>query len=255
MTAAAAATPHVEIDRAEGVQAIRLARPEKRNALTDAMYHAMTDAIEAAEADPAIGAHLFLGQPGAFTAGNDLGDFLATAEGRGLSRGVERFLAVQVAAAKPLVAAVDGLAVGIGTTLLLQCDMVFCTPRSRLMTPFIDLGLVPENAASLLAPRLMGHAWAFELLCLAEPFDAERALAARIVNAVLPEAALEPHARAVAARLAAKPREAMRLSRALLRRDAAERMAASREEARIFGERLRSPEARAAFTAFLGRRG
>jgi enoyl-CoA hydratase/carnithine racemase len=245
----------VEVGRQGGVQTLRLARPAKLNALTEAMYHALADGLAAGEADPATGAHLFLGQPGCFTAGNDIGDFARQAEGgAGGPRGVMRFLEVLALGSKPLVAAVDGIAVGIGTTLLLQCDMVLASPRAVLRTPFIDLGLVPENAASLLAPRVMGHARAFELLCLGESFSAERALSAGIVNAVVPEGEIEARAMALAARLAAKPREAMRLSRALLRGTPGERLARMREESALFAARLRSDEARAAFAAFLARK-
>lgn len=251
------ASPHVEIARADGVQALRLVRPEKKNALTDAMYHALADAMAAGEADAAVGCHLFLGSGGVFTAGNDIGDFLAQSvrPADGLARGVERFLEAQAAAEKPMVAAVDGLAIGIGTTLLLQCDMVLASPAAVLKTPFVDLAAVPENASSLLGPRIMGHPWAFELLCLGEAFDAERALAARIVNRIVPAGALEAEAQAVAARLAAKPREALRLSRALLRGDPAERRAVSRKEGALFAERIRSDEARAVFAAFMARKG
>ncbi|RMF38383.1 MAG: crotonase/enoyl-CoA hydratase family protein [Alphaproteobacteria bacterium] len=247
---------HVSVERREGVQILRLTRPEKKNALTDAMYNALADAMVAAEADDAIGAHLFASFQGVFTAGNDIADFLAQATGGGPQglRGVMRFLEAQAQAEKPMVAAVDGLAIGIGTTLMFQCDMAFASPEAYFKAPFIDLGLVPENASSLLAPRIMGHARAFELLCLGEGFSAERALQAGFVNAVVPSAELDAHAFGVAARLAAKPREAMKLSRALLRGAPDERLAVMRREGALFAERLQSEEARAAFMAFMSRK-
>ena len=243
------------VERRDGVQLIRFHRPEKKNALTNAMYHRIADAMAQAEADPAIGAHLFVGSNGVFTAGNDIADFAgqgkpAIPEGE---RGVSRFLMAQIDATKPMVAAVDGLAVGIGTTLLLQCDLVFASERARMIAPFTDLALLPENASSMLAPRIMGHQRAFELLCLGEPFDAAQAHLAGFVNRILPADELESHAVSVAARLAAKPREAMRISRALLRADPERVRARSVEESRLFAERLRSDEARAVFAAFLAR--
>ncbi|MEM9047654.1 MAG: crotonase/enoyl-CoA hydratase family protein [Pseudomonadota bacterium] len=246
----------VLVSRRDGVQTIRIARSEKKNALTDAMYHALADALVAAEADESIGTHLFASHAGVFTAGNDIADFIsrATSPVGDPTSGVVRFLEAQCTTQKPMVAAVDGLAIGIGTTMLWQCDMVLASPKARFHTPFIDLGLVPENASSLLAPRLMGHALAFEMLCLGEPFDADRALSAGFVNAIHPAEALDAEAQALAARLALKPRAAMRISRALVRGTPDERLAALRREGKHFAERLASDEARAAFTAFMNRK-
>ncbi|QDL90628.1 enoyl-CoA hydratase [Paroceanicella profunda] len=241
---------HVEISREGGVQTIRLTRPEKKNAVTEQMYGAIADALTTGDADPGVGAHLFCGSAGVFSAGQDLSAFLEP--GSGVPPQLDRFLDAQVLARKPMVAAVDGLAIGIGTTLLLQCDMVFCSPGAVFRTPFTDLGGVPENASSLIAPQIMGPLWAFELLCLGETFDAERALAARLVNAVLPVEELEPHARAVAARLAAKPPRALEAARALVRGSVEERLAVSRRERQLFFERIRSEEARAALAAAFG---
>ncbi|WP_118133844.1 enoyl-CoA hydratase-related protein [Oceanicella sp. SM1341] len=241
------ASEHVEISLAEGVQTIRLDRPEKKNAVTEDMYGAIAEALERGNTDPAIGAHLFCGQRGVFSAGQDLSAFLAP--GEGVPPQLDRFLDAQVLAEKPMVAAVDGMAIGIGTTLLMQCDMVFCSPAAVFRTPFTDLGGVPENASSLLAPQIMGPLWAFELLCLGETFGAERALAARLVNAILPAEALEAHAFGVAARLAAKPPLALAEARALMRGPAELRLEVSRRERTRFFERIRSEEARAALAA------
>ncbi|MEM9370903.1 MAG: crotonase/enoyl-CoA hydratase family protein [Pseudomonadota bacterium] len=245
---------HIEITRNGAVQTIRFNRPEKKNAITNQMYHDLAAAIEDGEADDGVSVHLLLGHPGAFTAGNDVGDFLSIAQNGGLSgSGVERYLKLQPGIEKPLLAAVDGLAVGIGTTLLLHCDMVFATPESRFITPFVDLGLVAENASSLIGPRLMGHQRAFEMLGMCEPFSAERAREAGIVNAVVAPEDLEAHAEAAAQRLAAKPQQALRSTKRLLKGDTAEIRSASMREAEIFAERLTSDEARNAFIAFMSR--
>lgn len=247
-------TDHVEVTEAAGVLTLRFNRPEKKNALTDAMYHALADAME--EAEEGAGAILFLGAGGAFTAGNDIADFLAQATGGGRpeERGVARFLRAQLEGSVPMVAGVDGLAVGVGATTLLQCDYVVASDRAVLKTPFTDLGVVPENASSILGPRIMGHPRAFEMLAMGESFDAARAEAAGIVNRVVAPEALEETARAAAETIAAKPREAMRAARRLLRGDMAPVRAAMTEESRIFGERLMSAEARAAFEGFMTRK-
>jgi enoyl-CoA hydratase/carnithine racemase len=248
-------TDAIRSERSGGVQIVRLNRPEKKNALTSAMYAALADALEAGERDEAMRVHLIAGAPGAFSAGNDIGDFLAFAEAGELGAPILRFLRTVAGLDKPLVAAVDGLAIGIGTTLLLHCDLVYCTPGSTFRTPFLDLGLVPEAASSLLAPRLMGHARAFELLCLGAPFDAERALAAGLVNAVVDADRVEDAARDAAEALANKPVEALRAARRLLKREPQEVLHRIDEEAALFSERLRSKEAQAAFAAFMDRKG
>jgi enoyl-CoA hydratase/carnithine racemase len=245
----------IELERDGTVQVIRLNRPSKKNALTGEMYEALAGALEAGNTDDGIRAHLLLGVPGAFTSGNDIGDFLGFAmSGGGMQDApVVRFLRALAQCEKPLVAGVDGLAIGVGTTLLFHCDMVFASPRAVFRTPFLDLGLVPEAGASLLAPRAMGHARAFELLCLGEPFDPVQAKAAGFVNHIVPEEELEARALAAAQAIAAKPAEAMRLSRALLVGDREELRARMEEEIRLFSERLASDEARAAFAAFMDR--
>ncbi len=237
-----------------GIQTLRIDRPEKKNALTGEMYAALADALVQGNGDDAVRVHLLLGAPGAFTAGNDIGDFLQYAQGGDLSEApVVHFLKALLGCDKPIVAAVDGLAIGVGTTLLFHCDMVFATSRSLFKTPFLDLGLVPEAGASLLAPQRMGYARAFELLCLGEGFDADRAREAGIVNHVVPEGELEMRARAAAEAIAAKPAEAMRIARRLLVGDGAELGRRIDEEIALFSERLRSDDARAAFTAFMTR--
>ncbi len=245
----------VRVETVDGVQTLRIHRPEKKNALTGPMYETMTEALSAGDWSDEVAVHLFLGREGIFTAGNDLGEFLAFAEDGALGVHVVRFLRALVETRKPMVAAVDGLAIGIGTTMLLHCDLVYASPAARFATPFLDLGLVPEAASSLLMPQRMGHAWAFEMLCLGETFDAEKAWTAGIVNAIVPSEGLEAHAMDAARRLAAKPAEALAEARRLLRQSTeAEVVARMEEETALFAERLASPEAREAFSAFLEKR-
>lgn len=248
-------TPDVIIERDNRVQILRLSRPEKKNALTRAMYTALCDAIEAGDADTDIAAHVIAGSGGMFTAGNDIGDFLAAGSGAG-SKNTEvlRFIRLLPVIKKPIIAAVDGIAIGIGTTLLFHCDLVYATPSATFATPFLDLGLVPEAGSSLLMPRLMGYQRAFEMLVLGDPFSADRAREAGFVNAVLPADALESTAVKSAARLAAKPPEALALARQMLRGDASDVCHRVDEEAAAFLTRLSSPEAREAFQAFIEKR-
>ncbi|KAB2846878.1 MAG: enoyl-CoA hydratase, partial [Hyphomicrobiaceae bacterium] len=219
------------------------------------MYTRMLSALREGDASPAVAAHVFLGAPGAFSAGNDIEDFLnSTREAGRLSNPVVGFISHLPVVRKPMIAAVDGLAVGVGTTMLFHCDLVYATPQSSFRTPFLDLGLVPEAGSSLLAPRLMGHQRAFELLVLGEPFTAERALAAGLLNAILPPADLEAKALSAARRLAMKPPKALAAARALLRGDPQTVSELIAREVEMFAELLKSPEAKEAFTAFLEKR-
>jgi enoyl-CoA hydratase/carnithine racemase len=239
---------------AEGVATIRLERPERKNALTLAMYAAMTGHLEAAGADAAVRCVLFAGQPGTFCAGNDVEDFVAFAASGRLGEPILAFLRALVACRKPLVAAVDGPAVGIGTTLLMHCDHVVASDRSVFATPFVDLGLVPEAASSLIGPRLLGHARAFELLVMGRRWPAAKAEAAGLINTVVGPDALEETARAAALEIARKAPEALGISRALLRGSPDDILKRIDEEADHFAARLRSAEAQQAFMAFLSRR-
>jgi enoyl-CoA hydratase/carnithine racemase len=250
----------IEIAAADGVQVIRFLRPEKKNAFTGPMYAAMSQALDAAETDDAIAAHVFSGSGGVFSAGNDINDFLrrAQAVAAGDSQGVPApsldFIRRLPKVTKPMIAAVDGLAIGIGTTLLLHCDLVYATPAASLRTPFLDLGLIQEAGSSLTAPARLGYPRAFELICLGEPFSAERAHQAGLVNAVVSADRLEATALAAARRLAAKPRQALALSRRLLRQGLPDVGAMIDQEAEAYAVLMRSPEAREAFTAFLEKR-
>ena len=247
-------TGDVRVGRQGGVQVVRLNRPDKKNAITRPMYAALTAALVSGDADPDVHVHLFLGVPGAFSAGNDLADFLAAAEGGDLGTEVWDFVLALAAVAKPSVSGVDGIAVGIGTTLHLHCDLTLATPRTRFHTPFVDLGLVPEAASSLLLPRRIGHQRACAMRGLGEPLTAADAAAAGLIHAVVDEDRLEEEALALARRLAAKPPEALRITRDLMRGSREEVLARIREEAERFRARLKSREARAAFEAFLSRK-
>ncbi len=243
------------IEIAKGVQTLRLTRASKKNALTAVMYAGLQKALADGDANPAVAAHLLIGSGGSFSAGSDIAEFVERAKGRGdLSGPILDFIRHLPRVQKPLIAAVDGLAVGVGTTLLFHCDLVYATPASTFRTPFLDLGLVPEAGSSLLAPQRMGYARAFELLALGETFSAERAASAGFVNAIVPAADLEATALKAAVRLAAKPPQALALCRKLMRADTTATSAAIEEEARIFAARLTSPEAREAFAAFLEKR-
>lgn len=246
---------HILFTREAGVLTIALNRPDKKNAIDRAMYGAMAEALRAANNDGDIRAVLFKGVPGAFSAGNDIKDFVAFAAKGERMNEVEDFLFSVVRARKPLLAAVDGLAIGIGTTLLFHCDLVYASTRSHFRTPFLDLGLVPEAASSLIAPRVMGHQRAFALLVAGEAFDAETARQAGFVTKVVDEADVERYALEAAQRLAAKPPEALAIGRDLLRGNAEEIEARIRLEIDHFAARLQSREARDAFTAFMTRSG
>ena len=239
----------VTISREDGVAVIAMTRPAKKNALTHAMYEAMRAALEKSGADGTIGAVLLTGSDGVFTAGNDINDFLSRQGDPSQSAGL-RFIKTLAAFEKPVVAAVDGLAIGIGTTMLLHCDLVYASSSALLRIPFVDLGLTPEGGSSVLLPRRCGMVRASELLLLGEAVSAERAESFGLVNAVVPALELRAHALAKAEALAGKPREALAASRRMLRGDAKELLATMDAEGREFGKRLAMPEARAALTAF-----
>jgi enoyl-CoA hydratase/carnithine racemase len=247
-------TEDIVVERRGAAQLIRMNRADKKNALTRAMYAAMIRALDAGEADPEIRVHVFLGVPGAFSAGNDIGDFLAYAEGGALGEELVGFLVRLATTVKPMVSGVDGIAVGIGTTLNLHCDLTFATRRTVFRTPFVDLGLVPEAGSSLLAPGIIGRQQAFALLGLGRGFSADRAKTAGLIYDVVDEADLEREVFAAAEEIAGKPPEALRITRELMRGPRATLVERIHGEARCFGERLRSAEARAAFRAFMNRK-
>ena len=229
---------------------LRFNRPAKKNAITGPMYDALTAALSNAATDDAIRAILITGEGDTFTAGNDIADFLASAGASELP--AVRFIHAIAAFPKPLVAAVGGPAVGVGTTLLLHCDLVYASPAARLVVPFVDLGLVPEAASSLLLPAAIGMHRASAMLLLGEPLSAAAAEAAGLMT-VVDAGALHGHALAAAGRLAAKPPAALQASRALMRHGTDAVRAHMRLEEAAFARALAGPEARRAFQAFLSR--
>lgn len=241
---------NVVIERDGRVLVITFDRPEKKNALTGAMYETATEALHAADGDETVGAVVFRGAGGAFTAGNDLADFLAASE-TVAELPAFAFIKALALCETPMIAAVEGVAVGIGATLLLHCDLVYMTAGTMLRMPFVDLGLVPEAASSLLLPRRIGLAKASELLLLGEWVGADEALRLGLANEIIAAGKLRAYAVAQAGRLAAKPRAALTATRRLIRSDRQEVVARIEEEARCFAEALVSDEAKAAFRTFL----
>jgi len=243
---------HIEIGREGAVSCLTLARLEKKNALTGDMYEALIAAFKQAARDETVGAVLLRGKDGVFTAGNDIADFVAAASSAS-DFPAWRFIQALATFEKPLVAAIEGPAVGVGTTLCFHCDLVYAAPSARFHMPFVNLGLVPEAGSSLLAVQRFGYARAAQYILLAESFDAPAALAVGLVNGLVEPATLYAHALEQAQALAAKPRDALLATRRLLRGDPAVLKARMDEEMRLFGEAIRSPQARTAFAAFLQR--
>jgi enoyl-CoA hydratase/carnithine racemase len=244
---------HISVSVQERVLTIRMDRPEKKNALTRGMYLGMIEALQQAEADAAVRVVLITGSPDCFTAGNDLMDFANAKPGETSPAIV--YLQTLAAAQKPVMAAVGGVAVGIGTTMLLHCDLVYASAAARFQLPFVNLGLCPEAGSSFILPSLMGHRRAAELLFFGEPFSAEMARDLGLVNEVCVEGELLTRATAAAQQLAEKPPSALRTTKALLKQNAsgaiAETMA---RETQQFAALLQGPEAREAMTAFMQRR-
>jgi enoyl-CoA hydratase/carnithine racemase len=246
-------TATVVITRTDGVLEIRLNRPEKKNALTRAMYDAMADAFTQVDADPTLRVALLTGTGDTFTSGNDIADFQARAASNRDSS-ASRFLPTISSMQKPLIAAVNGAAIGVGTTMLMHCDLIVAARSARFVMPFTSLGLVPEAASSLLFPRLLGNQRASALLLLGEPLDAATAHEWGFVNRVVDDAALLETAYEIAHRLASLPPQAVRLTKHLIRHGATDLAARMEEELKLFRERLASPEAAEAFKAFMEKR-
>jgi enoyl-CoA hydratase/carnithine racemase len=244
---------HVKISQANGVLTLVLARQEKKNALTDQMYRSLAGALEAAETDPAVRVVLLRSEGDLFTAGNDIGEFAAVAMGGDLPVNIPRFLKALASATKPLVAAVQGKAVGVGTTLLLHCDCVVLADNALLTTPFVSLALVPEACSSLLLPARIGHLRAFSMFALDETVSAKDALAWGLANKVVPLAELVATAEAIALKLARQPLGSVIATKKLMRAAESITQHMDRETAQ-FVERLNTAEAREAFAAFAERR-
>ncbi len=250
-------TGHLIVTDEDATRVITLRRPDKKNAITQEMYRGMSDAIDTAQNNPAIRCIVIAGGSGAFTAGNDLEDFLrdgtSNADAPRASNAV-KFLYSLAHNTKPIIAAVDGIAIGIGTTMLFHCDYVLASTTTTFSTPFIHLGLVPEGASSLLAPRAMGHQRAFAMLVMGRSLSAEEGRLAGFVNAVVAPGHTEVEARKVAREICSLPAEAVALSRKLLRLPPEDLTRRIDQESHLFGERMRSAEAVAAFKAFFSRK-
>lgn len=244
----------VRVETTDGVARIALDRLEKKNAFTAEMYRQLGAALASADVDDAVRAVLLHGTRDCFSAGNDLADFLKPRAAGEESPAMHVFRALPTMK-KPVVAAVGGPAIGIGCTLLLHCDLVYAGQGARFQLPFVPLGLIPEFGSSYLLPLVAGYQRAAELFLLGQPFTAERAREAGIVNAVVPDAEVIPAAEKAARALAALPAESLRLTKGLLKKTHAQSLEARiAEETRIFAERLASPEAKAAMSAFLQKR-
>lgn len=245
---------HILSEQQGHVLHIRFNRLDRKNAITRDMYQALAEAIVAAEAEASVRVMLLAGDATCFTAGNDLKDF-AENPPRSADSPVFQFLRGISHATKPIVAAVGGPAVGIGTTMLLHCDLVYAAPNTRFHLPFVNLALCPEAASSYLLPLAAGYKQAAELLMLGEPFGAEQAKAAGIINAIVPEAELLAQAAAAAGKIAAKPPGSLRLTKALMKANHIKLIEqAMATESGHFGALLASPEAKEAFAAFFEKR-
>ncbi len=252
MNTPAKSCSEISVSIVENINLIGFERERKKNAFTGEMYDCMSEALLSGDQDQQVRCHLFLGSPGVFSAGNDIQDFIdhGLKQG-GLGEEVLRFLRTLVTAKKPLVAGVDGLAIGIGTTMLLHCDLVYASDRSFFQTPFVDLGLVPEAASSLVAPRLLGYQKAFSLLALGDRFTAEEAERCGLVNKVTSSDALAGVAQEAAQNLGKKPASALATTRQLIRGDRTEILKRIDEEAEHFSRHLATEDAQNAFARFM----
>jgi len=243
----------VEVKVENGIQLITINRPEKKNALLQEMYAVLADSLFGADDNPDIRVTVITGVEDSFTSGNDLGDFLNN-PAQDNETPVFRFLKALATIKKPLIAAVNGLAVGVGTTMLMHCDLVYASKEAKLSLPFVNLALVPEAASSYLMPKMMGHQRAAELLMLGEPFSADKAYEYGIVNEVTSTDAVVSTAMEAAMKIAAKAPEAVRLAKSLLKNDGDAVLKQMDAEGQIFRSRLISDEAREAMQAFMERR-
>jgi enoyl-CoA hydratase/carnithine racemase len=250
-------TEHIIVEDADSTRTITMRRPEKKNTLTQEMYLAMSDAIDSAQSNPAIRCLILTGRSGVFTAGNDIGDFLQAATAKSdvaRPRNAVIFLQSLVNNQKPIIAAVDGIAIGIGTTMVFHCDYVVASTTTTFSSPFIQYGLVPDGATSLLVPQMVGHQRAFSMLVMGRPITAEDAREAGFVNMVVSPGHAVVEARKVAREICALPADAVEISRKLLKLPTEELIRRVDQENEFFGERMRSPEAIAAFQNFFLRK-
>jgi enoyl-CoA hydratase/carnithine racemase len=250
-------TEHIIVADEDSTRMITMRRPEKKNTLTQDMYLAMSDAIDTAQSNPAIRCLILTGCSGVFTAGNDIADFLQAATAKyevARPRNAVIFLQSLVNNTKPIIAAVDGIAIGIGTTMVFHCDYVIASTTATFSSPFIQYGLVPEGASSLLLPQMVGHQRAFSMLVMGRPMNAQDGREAGFVNTVVPPGHAVVEARKVAREICTLPADAVAISRKLLKLPTEELVRRIGQEDRFFGERMRSPEAIAAFQKFFLRK-
>ena len=247
-------TDHILVSQQDAVQTIRFNRPDKMNAITREMYASINAALTAGEADDTIRCQVLLGTPGAFSSGNDMKDFMAFAATGEMGSEVLDLLYTLAGLTKPLISGVDGLAIGIGTTIHMHCDLTFATPHSIFKTPFVDLGLVPEAASTLLAPALMGHQRAYALLALGHELTAQAALDAGLIYRIVEPAALEKEIAETALQIAIRAPKAMAHAKCLMKPDPELLKSRINEEAELFATQLTSDEARQAFIAFMSRK-
>jgi enoyl-CoA hydratase/carnithine racemase len=250
-------TEHIIVEDEDSTRTITMRRPEKKNTLTQEMYLTMSDAIDSAQSNPAIRCLILTGRSGVFTAGNDIGDFLQAATEKheaARPRNAVIFLQSLVNNKKPIIAAVDGIAIGIGTTMVFHCDYVVASTTATFSSPFIQYGLVPDGATSLLVPQMVGHQRAFSMLVMGRPMTAEDARTAGFVNMVVPPGHAVVEARKVAREICALPADAVAIARKLLKLPTEDLVRRIGQEDHFFGERMRSPEAIAAFQNFFLRK-
>jgi enoyl-CoA hydratase/carnithine racemase len=248
---------HIIVTDDGATRTIAMRRPEKKNTLTQDMYLAMSDAIESAQSDSRIRCLILTGRSGVFTAGNDIGDYLEAAtqdSETARPRNSLIFLQSLVNNRKPIVAAVDGIAIGIGTTMMFHCDYVVASTKASFSSPFLQYGLVPEGATSLLVPRTMGHQRAFAMLIIGKPMTAEEGREAGFVNQVVSPGHAAVEAQKVAREICALSDEALAISRKMLKLPTEDLVRRMGHEDHVFGERMRSPEAIAAFQNFFTRK-
>jgi enoyl-CoA hydratase/carnithine racemase len=248
---------HIIVTDDASARTITMRRPEKKNTLTQEMYLAMSDAIDSAQSKPKIRCLILTGRSGVFTAGNDIGDFLKAATEQAASARPQNsmiFLQSLVNNRKPIIAAVDGIAIGIGTTIMFHCDYVIASTTASFSSPFLQYGLVPEGATSLLVPRMMGHQRAFAMLIMGRSMSAQEGKEAGFVNQVVPPGHAMVEAQKVAREICALSDEALAISRKLLKLPTEDLVRRIGQEDKFFGERMRSPEAIAAFQNFFTRK-
>jgi len=248
-------TDHIKTELANGVLTVTLARADKKNAITQAMYAALSEATERARTDDAVRVLMFRGEGDSFSAGNDIGDFIAIGSQteQPFDMSVFRFLKSLADLDKPAVAAVRGRAVGIGLTLLLHCDMVVVAEDALLSAPFINLALAPEAASSMLLPAVLGHQRAFEIFALGEPIDGKTAVAWGLANRAVAADQVEAVAAELAGKLAGRAPNSIRKTKRLMR-DSARLWELMQREGEAFGSQMKSPEAMEAFMAFTQKR-